>query len=140
MASTRRTENRKSNASRKEKRATEQAAARGHLVVETRTETVEEVVRGDVRHHGVSTSSVPVNRMLEDGEPAPLIRTEGDEVIVPILEEVLVVEKHLLLKEELHVHRTKNREKIEVPVKLRRQHAVIERSNAEEDGNPTSST
>jgi stress response protein YsnF len=116
------------------------AVEQGRVVVKTRTDTIEEVVRDNVRHHSVSTSSVPVNRMLDEGEPAPLVRTEGDEVIVPILEEVLVVEKHLVLKEEIHIHRTRNDEKVEIPVTLRRQRAVIERLDAEEDGTPVRST
>jgi stress response protein YsnF len=38
-------------------------------------------------------------------ETAPEIRTEGDVTILPVVEEVLVVEKRLVLKEELHIRR-----------------------------------
>jgi stress response protein YsnF len=60
-------------------------------------------------------------------ETAPGIRTEGDVTIVPVLEEVLVVEKRLLLKEELHIRRGVETETVEVPVTLRKQRAVVER-------------
>jgi stress response protein YsnF len=67
-------------------------------------------------------------------ETPPAVRTDGDVVIVPILEEVLVVEKRLVLKEELHIRRQVNHEDVEVPVTLRKQRAVIERLGP--DGEP----
>ena len=51
----------------------------------------------------------------------------GDLTIVPVVEEVLVVEKRLVLKEELHIRRTSQTELVEVPVTLRKQRAVVER-------------
>lgn len=45
---------------------------------------------------------------------APEIRTEGDVTIVPVLEEVLVVEKRLVLKEELHIRRRVAAETVEI--------------------------
>ena len=47
--------------------------------------------------------------------------------IIPVLEEILVVEKRLVLKEEVHVSQTTSGEDVEVPVMLRRQRAVVER-------------
>jgi stress response protein YsnF len=60
-------------------------------------------------------------------ESAPEIRTEGDVTIVPVLEEVVVVEKRLVLKEELHIRRSVKTETVEVPITLRKQRAVVER-------------
>jgi hypothetical protein len=48
---------------------------------------------------------IPVNRLVDT---APETRTEGDVTIIPIVEEVMVVEKRLLLKEEIHIRRTRN--------------------------------
>jgi hypothetical protein len=45
---------------------------------------------------------VPVNRIVTE---VPQTRQEGEVTIVPVLEEVLVVEKRLLLKEEIHIVR-----------------------------------
>jgi stress response protein YsnF len=67
---------------------------------------------------------VPVGCIVET---APEIRTKGDLTIVPVLEEVLLVEKRLVLKEELHIRRTIHTEVVEVPVTLRKQRAVVER-------------
>ena len=52
---------------------------------------------------------------------------KGDVTIVPILEEVLVVEKRLLLKEELRITRHRTTNVTEVAVPLRKQRAEIER-------------
>jgi stress response protein YsnF len=42
-----------------------------------------------------------------------------------------VVEKRLVLKEELHIRRRVTHENVEVPVTLRKQRAVIERLTAD---------
>ena len=59
------------------------------------------------------------------------MRTEDGVVIVPVMEEVLVVEKRLVLKEELHIRRQVTQENVEVPVTLRKQRAVVERLGPE---------
>jgi stress response protein YsnF len=48
----------------------------------------------------VNVDRIEINRFV-DG-PVP-VRYEGDVMIVPVLEEVLVIEKRLMLKEELRV-------------------------------------
>ena len=60
-------------------------------------------------------------------DTAPEIRTEGDLTIVPVLEEVLVVTKQLVLKGELHIRRRVETETVEVPVTLRKQRGGVER-------------
>jgi stress response protein YsnF len=47
------------------------------------------------------------------------------------LEEVLVVEKRLLLKEELRITRDATTEVAELPVTVRKQRAVVERLSSE---------
>ena len=61
------------------------------------------------------------------------MRTEEGVTIVPILEEVLFVEKRLVLKEELHIRRRVSSETVEVPVVLRKERAVVERVSPEGD-------
>ena len=92
--------------------------------VQTVTDTVEELAHADVQRESVEVTRVPVDRIVET---APEIRTEGELTIVPVLEEVLVVEKRLVLKEELHIRRRTEAETVEVPVTLRKQRAVVER-------------
>ena len=96
----------------------------GRVRVQTVTDTVEELARADVQRETVEVTRVSIDRMIET---APEIRTEGDVTIVPVVEEVLVVEKRLLLKEELHIRRRIETETVEVPVALRKQRAIVER-------------
>jgi len=67
---------------------------------------------------------VPINRIV-DGPVET--RQEGDTTIFPLLEEVLVIEKRLLLREELHV--TRKREQVHDPqtVTLRKEEIEVER-------------
>jgi stress response protein YsnF len=107
----------------------------GRVRVRTVTETVEELAHASVQREDVEVTRVPIDRVVET---VPEIRTDGDVTIVPVLEEVLVVEKRLVLKEELHIRRRAKTETVEVPVTLRKQRAVVERLDsgaAEPDGN-----
>ncbi len=106
-----------------EKRAIET----GRVRVSTHTDTVEQVLRETLRGDMVGVTRVPINRTIGEGEVAPQVRDEGGVTIIPVLEEVLVVEKRLVLKEEVHIRRTTSCENVEVPVTLRRQRAVVER-------------
>lgn len=96
----------------------------GRVRVQTVTDTVEELAHADVRRETVEVTRVPIDRMVET---APEIRTEGDMTILPVVEEVLVVEKRLALKEDLHIRRRATTETVEVPVSLRKQRAIVER-------------
>jgi len=55
------------------------------------------------------------------------VRYEGDTIIIPVLEEVLVVEKRLMLKEEIHI--TQHHEEFHQPqhVVLRNEDIAVER-------------
>lgn len=109
---------------------------RGRVRVSTRTETIEEVVRQSLRSDAVAVERVAVDRTLAEGEALPVTRTEGGVTIVPILEEVLVVEKRLVLKEELRIRQITSGRDVEVPIARRVQSAVIERLPPENDPSP----
>lgn len=102
----------------------------GRVRVQTAVDVVEELVRATLEESQVEVRRVPIDRFVDT---VPVTRTEGDVVIVPIFEEVLVVEKRLLLKEELHLQRTIVTETVEVPVSVRKQRAIIERIDVGED-------
>jgi len=103
----------------------------GRVRIRTLEESSDELVRQELDTAQVSVTRVPVNRIV-DRTPVP--RTEGDVMIVPVLEEVLVVEKKLLLKEEIHIRRTLTKETVEQSVTLRKQRAKIEEFGGEEPG------
>lgn len=99
----------------------------GRIRVRTRTESVEQIVSQDLQSNMVGVHRVPINRMLEADEPPPRIREEGSVTIIPVFEEILIVEKRLVLLEEVHVRNTARGETVEIPVMLRKQHALVER-------------
>jgi uncharacterized protein (TIGR02271 family) len=61
--------------------------------------------------------------------PMP-VRREGDTIIMPVVEEVAVVEKRLILKEEIHVTRRRTTEQHQETVTLHNEQAGIQRSDA----------
>ena len=61
----------------------------------TLTDWIEELARPDLHRETVEVTHVPVDRIVET-EPA--IRSEGEAIIVPVVEEVLFVEKRLVLR------------------------------------------
>jgi uncharacterized protein (TIGR02271 family) len=107
----------------------------GRVRVRTETEMREEVARATLQGEEIEVTRVPIDRPVA---AVPEIRTEGDLTIVPVVEEVLFVEKRLVLKEEVHVRRRRTRETIDLPVELRRQRAVIERAQVD-DGDTANS-
>jgi uncharacterized protein (TIGR02271 family) len=111
---------------RVDKRTVTTGMVRVRTVVDVETELAKATLDGEA----VEVTRVPMDRMIDQ---PPAIRTENDVTIIPILEEVLVVEKRLVLKEELHVRKRKTTEDVEIPVELRKQRAVIERIPAEDD-------
>jgi len=67
---------------------------------------------------------IPVNRYVD---APPAIRYEGDAVIVPVLREVLVVEKRLMLVEEIVLTKRRIETQHEQQIPLRREEIVVER-------------
>jgi stress response protein YsnF len=100
--------------------------------VQVRTEVHERdaVVEEPVETEQVSVERVPVDQWVET--PAP-VRQEGDTTIIPVHEEVVVVEKRLKLVEEIHVTRQRSTQQAKKRVKLRREEAVVERIAASPD-------
>ena len=76
----------------------------------------------------VSIERVPINRIVNEAIP---IRYEGDTIIVSLLEEVPVVEKRLIVTEELRI--TKRHVEAHQPVRvtLRHEEATVEHLNVE---------
>jgi len=101
----------------------------GSVRVHTRVEVRDEHVETELTREQVDVRRVPIGRYVDEAEP---VREEGDTTIVPVYEEVLVVEKRLLLREELHLTKRSETRPERQRVRLRREHADIERD--EPDG------
>jgi uncharacterized protein (TIGR02271 family) len=83
----------------------------------------EELVDPPLLRDEVEIERVPINRVVEG--PIP-VRYEGDTMMISLLEEVLVVDTRLLLKEEVHI--TTRRTETHTPerVTLRREDVTVE--------------
>jgi hypothetical protein len=96
----------------------------GRVRITTSTELVEEVVEADLLGEIAEVTRVPIGRVVEE---MPIVRNENGVTIVPVLEEVVVAQKQLVLKEELHIRVTEAISHVSVPVQLKKQHAELER-------------
>ena len=105
-----------------ERRTVETGTVRVRTVLQTR----EEVARADIYRQAVSIEHVPINREISE-VPEPW--EDGEVLVIPVVEEVLVVEKRLMLREEIRVTRARQVDKIEQPVTLRSMEAVVERQS-----------
>jgi uncharacterized protein (TIGR02271 family) len=72
----------------------------------------------------VEVERVPIDKAV-DGPVA--VRHVGDTIIVPVVEEVLVVQKQLRLVEELHIRKTRTEKRAPQTVILRKEEATAER-------------
>ncbi len=104
-----------------EKRLVETGRVVVHKTVTERDETVEAMLA----RQDLSVERIPVGRVVTE---APASRQEGDTLIVPVLEEVLVVEKRLMLKEELHIRTANSQQAVQETVRLRSEKVTIEQS------------
>ena len=101
----------------------------GRVRVHKRVESREEIAQLELARETVEVERVPIDRVVEAPPP---IRTEGDRTVVPVLEEVLVVEKKLVLREEVHLIRRRTTESEAQPVTLRRETIEVERHPQED--------
>jgi uncharacterized protein (TIGR02271 family) len=75
-------------------------------------------------HEEVKVDRVPLDQVVET---VPEVRTEGEVTIIPIVEERYVVQKQLVLVEELHVRRERHETHQPEVVKVMKEEVDIDR-------------
>jgi uncharacterized protein (TIGR02271 family) len=125
-----------------------QSVETGRVQVARVTHEREELIDELLARETVEVSRNPIGRHVD---AMPAVREEGDVVVIPIVEEVLVVERRLVLKEEVRIRRVRNIERHQESVTLRYQEAAVTRlpveaprrgkapRTAERSSNPTRS-
>jgi uncharacterized protein (TIGR02271 family) len=108
----------------------------GRVRVATRTREREALIEEDLARERVEIETVPLGLRID---AVPQARQEGDTTIIPIVEEVLVVERRLVLKEEVRIRRVHATEHHKETVMLRYQEAVITRHPGDAGENDTGS-
>jgi stress response protein YsnF len=106
------------------KREVETGRVQVALTIETETVIARETLRG----RRVEIERVPVGRTLAEGEAPPRSREEGDTLVVPLVEEVAVVVKRLVLREEVWLRFVPTEQPFAEAVEVRRQRAAVERA------------
>jgi uncharacterized protein (TIGR02271 family) len=87
----------------------------------------EEVLDEPLFSEEVEVTRVPLDRWVD----APMsVRQAGDTLIIPVLEEVVVIEKRLRLKEEVHVTRRRRESRQPRRVVLRSEEVTVDREDA----------
>jgi stress response protein YsnF len=100
----------------------------GRVRVSTQTHEREALIAEDLANERVEIETLPVGRRIN---AVPAVRQDGDTTIVPVVEEILVVERHLVLKEEIHIKRVRTIERHQETVVLRHQEAVVTRNQGD---------
>jgi uncharacterized protein (TIGR02271 family) len=101
----------------------------GRVRVRVVTHEHEEMVDVPLTREHVEVERIAIGREIESIPPR---RQEGDTLIVPVVEEEVVVRRKLVLKEELHIKLVRSTEQHRESVTLRRQEAVIDRLSVEQ--------
>jgi uncharacterized protein (TIGR02271 family) len=84
-----------------------------------------------VSQEEVIMERIPINEYVDIAPPAS--RYEGDTLIIPVIKEVLVVEKKLMLVEELHIIKRKTEQMVSGTEILRKESVTLERSHSNTD-------
>ena len=97
----------------------------GEVLIRKKVETRTDTIPVELGYEEVSVQRVPVNRMLAEGERAEP-HQEGDTLIVPVVEEEIVITKRLVVREELHVTKRRLSRQREVTGQVRKEHLDVE--------------
>ena len=107
------------------RKRTETDRVRVRTVVDTEDVIVEDLLR---------VGRLDVTRVAVDREvaQAPEPYRDGDTLVIPVVEERLVIEKRLFVVEELRVTSSSQDEAVSIPMSLRRTRAVVERDDPDQ--------
>jgi uncharacterized protein (TIGR02271 family) len=77
-----------------------------------------------LNHERVQIDRIPIGRQVD---AVPPVRQEGDTTILSVVEESIVIERRLILKEEVRIRRLHVSERHQEAVILRKQEAAVTR-------------
>lgn len=103
-------------------------AVEGDVVsISTAVREYERVITEALRHEHVSVTRVPLEREVD---AVPAVRQEGDVMVIPVVEERAVLVKHLVLVEEVRIHRRTTEQIVHIPVLERSMEVSVERQSS----------
>jgi stress response protein YsnF len=98
--------------------------ATGGVRVTKRVESHDEIVEQELRKSNVEVKRVQTNRVVDGPQP---VQRVGSTLIVPVVSEVLRVEKQWVVTEEIHITETQESQTVQNKVTLNREEAEITR-------------
>lgn len=101
----------------------------GRVYISKKVHEKEETIDLPGSREEVDIQRVPINKYVETAPPA--VRHEGDKMIIPVLREVAVVEKRLVLVEELHVTKRQVKTEDRQSVTLRKEEVNVDRKKSD---------
>jgi len=104
-----------------------QRVVTGSVRISTVTREHEHLVDELLAREDVEIQRRPVGREVTR---APAIRRAGNTIIIPMIEEVLVVSRRLVVKEEIRVRLVRKKERSRQRVTLRKQELIVSRHPA----------
>jgi stress response protein YsnF len=96
----------------------------GRVRVSTSSNSVDELAHATLTGVRVEVTREAIGREID---AMPVARVEGEITIIPVVEEIVVVEKRLVLVEEIRIRKIATSQEVSIPVTLRKQTATIER-------------
>jgi uncharacterized protein (TIGR02271 family) len=101
---------------------------KGRVRVSRVTRHSEELVDEILARERVEVERIPIDREVA---VMPAVREDGDTIVIPIVEEALVIQRRLVLKEEVRIRRIRETEHHQERVPVLKQEATITRLPAE---------
>ena len=100
----------------------------GKLKIKTTVTEVEKNIDVPLIQEGYEIKRIPINQFVDTRPPA---REEGDTIIIPVVREVLVVEKRLELVEEVHLVKQQTTVQHRESITLKKEDVHIERISSD---------
>lgn len=97
---------------------------RSRILVHKTVSEREQSVECDLETETADIERVPINAQINE---APGIRQQGDVTIIPLVEEVVVIERRLVLREKIRIRRRRAVQRMAQAVTLRSEAADITR-------------
>ena len=102
----------------------------GKVIIRKSVTEEETTVNIPLIQEGYDVERKAVNKIVES---PPSVRYEDDRIIIPVMREILVVEKRFEIIEEVHVIRHRTEVTQQQQVKLKKENVTVERKNVQDN-------
>jgi uncharacterized protein (TIGR02271 family) len=104
-----------------------QTVPTGHVRLEKTVDIHTQTISEPLRREEAVVERVTVGTVVDPVSP-PQVRIENGVTIVPVLEEILFIEKRLILKEELHIRHSVSEVVETHDIPLKKEQVIVNRS------------